>query len=178
MRRILSILLLAAMLSLMLLGCTSKTPDVVESEAKEVKLEDVNWTIPITIEATGETKDYTIDMAKQHELTKTYVSGYTGYGQAYDAPQVSTFILEGVLFSEVLADLGVTDCSGITINHSNGDIYEYDKELVLDAGTVLGWIQNKSQIVAASEPTYVGFGAKEGGVHDFCHSIKDITIHP
>ena len=177
MRRLLSVLFLLTFVASMLVGCTSKTPDVVESEAKDVKLEDVNWTISVVVEATGETKDYTMDMAKQHELAKTYISAYPGYGQAYDAPQVSTFILEGVLFSDVLADLGVTDCSSITVEHSKGDLYEYDKELVFDGGTVLGWIQNKNQIVAASEPTYVGFGAKAGGVHDFCSSVKTITIH-
>ena len=177
MRRILSILLLIALTAALMMGCTSKTPDVVESEAKDVKLEDVNWTVPITIEATGETKDYTIDMAKAHDLAKAYISAYPGYGQAYDAPQVTTFILEGVRFSDVLADLGVSDCSGITVMHSKGDAYEYDKDLVFDEATVLGWIQNKNQIVAASEPTYVGFGAKEGGVHDFCSSVQSIIVH-
>ena len=176
MRRILSVLMLTLILAAMLLSCTSKTPDVVESEAKDIKLEDVNWTVPITVEASGETKDYTLDMAKAHELTKIYVSGYIGYAQA-ESPQVSTFILEGVLFSDVLTEIGVSECTSVTVTHSNGDVYEYDKDIVYDAGTVIGWIQNKNQVVANSEPTYVAFGAQKGGVHDFCSSIQSIVVH-
>ena len=180
MKRFVSLICAVLMIAALLASCTGKTPDVLESEANMMTLDDVNWSIPIIIEATGETVTYTMEQAKTHDLAKTYISAYQyENADAQGAPQVTTLILEGVCFKDVLADLGVTECSSITVTHNNRpDLYEYDKDLVWSDDTILGWIQNKKEIVEYSAPTYVAFGSKDAGVHDFCHSVKDITIHP
>ena len=180
MKRTLSLLCAVLMIFALLASCTGKTPDVLESEANMMTLDDVNWSIPIIIEATGETVTYTMDQAKAHDLAKTYISAYQFENEsAMGAAQVTTLIFEGVCFKDVLADIGVTECSSITVTHNNRpDLYEYDKDLVWSDDTILGWIQNKTQIVEDSAPSYVAFGSKDAGVHDFCHSVKDITIHP
>ena len=180
MKRAVSLLCAMIMIFALLASCTGKTPDVIESEAKMVTLDDVNWSIPITIEATGETVTYTMEMAQKHDLAKTYISAYQyENAEAQGAPQVATFILEGVLFKDVLADLGVTECSSVTVTHNAlSTPFEYDHDIVWSDNTIVGWIQNKNQIVEDSGPTYVAFGSKDAGVHDFCHSIKEIIIHP
>ena len=181
MKRTLSLLCAVLMIFALLASCTGKTPDVLESEANMMTLDDVNWSIPIIIEATGETVTYTMEQAKTHDLAKTYISAYQyENADAQDAPQVTTLILEGVCFKDVLADLGVTECSSVTVTHNaaNRGPYEYDHDIVWSDNTLIGWIQNKTQIVEDSAPSYVAFGSKDAGVHDFCHSIKDITIHP
>lgn len=180
MKRVISVLCILVMLTAIFGACTSKTPDVVQSEAQNVTLDDVNWSIPIIIEATGETVTYTMDQAKAHELAKTYISAYQLENEAVQgSPQVATLILQGVRFSDVLADLGITECSGVTVTHNTlPDIFEYDEDIVWSENTLIGWIQNMTMVVAGSAPSYVAFGSKEGGVHDYCHSIKDITIHP
>ena len=180
MKRTLSLLCAVLMIFALLASCTGKTPDVLESEANMMTLDDVNWSIPIIIEATGETVTYTMDQAKAHDLAKTYISAYQFENEsAMGAAQVTTLVFEGVCFKDVLADIGVTECSSITVTHNNRpDLYEYDKDLVWSDDTILGWIQNKTMIVEDSAPSYVAFGAKDAGVHDFCHSVKDITIHP
>ena len=182
MKRAVSLLCAMIMIFALLASCTGKTPDVIESEAKMVTLDDVNWSIPITIEATGETVTYTMEQAQKHDLAKTYISAYQLIGDnsaGNNAPQVATFILEGVLFKDVLADLGVTECSSVTVTHNAlSTPFEYDHDIVWSDNTVIGWIQNKNQIVEDSAPSYVAFGSKDGGVHDFCHSIKNIVIHP
>ena len=180
MKRIAALLLLVGMLCCLFGSCTGKTPDVIESEAKMFTLDDVNWSIPIIIEATGETVTYTMDQATKHDLAKTYISAYQyENAQAQGAPQVTTLILEGVRFKDVLADLGITECSSITVTHNNmPDLFEYDHDVVWSDNTLIGWIQNKTMVVEDSAPSYVAFGSKDAGVHDFCHSIKDITIHP
>ncbi len=181
MKRVFALILLLGLFCCLFGSCTGKTPDVIESEAKLVTLDDVNWSIPITIEATGETVTYTMEMAKKHDLAKTYISAYQyENAEAQGAPQVTTLILEGVLFKDVLADLGVTECSSVSVAHNAADrgVYEYGHDIVWSDNTVIGWIQNKNQIVEDSAPSYVAFGSKDGGVHDFCHSIKNIVIHP
>ena len=180
MKKLVSLLLLALLLTVFFGGCTSKTPDVVESEKNNVTLEDLDWAIPITIEATGESVTYTMAQAKAHELAKTYISAYQFTGDNGDgSPQVTTMILQGVRFSDVLADLGVTACSGITVIHNNiADPFEFDEKIVWSDDTLIGWIQNLNMVVEDSAPSYVAFGSKEAGVHDFCHSVKAITIHP
>ena len=181
MKRVVSLLCAAIMIFALLASCTGKTPDVIESEANMVTLDDINWSIPITIEATGETVTYTMEMAQKHDLAKTYISAYQyENASAMDAPQVATFILEGVRFKDVLADIGVTECSSVSVHHSaaNRGVYEYDHDLVWSDNTLSGWIQNKTMVVEDSAPSYVAFGSKDGGVHDFCHSIKEIIIHP
>ena len=181
MKRIAALILLLGLACCLLGSCTGKTPDVIESEAKMMTLDDVNWSIPITIEATGETVTYTMEQAKKHDLAKTYISAYQyENADAQGAPQVTTLILEGVRFKDVLADLGVTQCSSVSVPHNaeNRGVYEYDEEIVWSDDTIVGWIQNKNQIVEDSAPSYVAFGSKLGGVHDFCHSIKEIIIHP
>ena len=181
MKRIAALILLLGLFCCLFGSCTGKTPDVIESEAKLVTLDDINWSIPITIEATGETVTYTMEMAQKHDLAKTYISAYQyENAEAQGAPQVTTLILEGVLFKDVLADLGVTECSSVSVAHNAADrgVYEYDHDIVWSDNTVIGWIQNKNQIVEDSAPSYVAFGSKDGGVHDFCHSIKNIVIHP
>ncbi len=179
MKKAASLMLLAALLLCLFGACTSKTPDVVESEAKNVTLDDVNWQIPITIEATGETVTYTMDQAKAHDLAKTYISAYQFTGDNGDgSPQVTTMILQGVRFSDVLSDLGVTECTGVTVTHNNiDDLFEYDEKIVWSDDTLIGWIQNMNLVVEDSAPSYVAFGSKDAGVRDFCHSVKAITIH-
>ncbi len=180
MKKILAILCVVAMLTALFGACTSKTPDVVASEAANKTLDDITWSIPIIIEATGETVTYTMDQAKAHDLAKTYISAYQFENKdAQGSPQVTTLILQGVLFSDVLADIGVTECSGITVTHNNmPNVFEYDEDIVWSENTLVGWIQNMTMVVEDSAPSYVAFGSKDAGVHDFCHSIKDITIHP
>ena len=182
MKRTLSLCLAILMLFALCASCTGKTPDVIESEAKMFTLDDVDWSIPIIIEATGETVTYTMKQAQAHELAKTYISAYQFVGDnavGGNAPQVSTMILQGVRFKDVLADLGVTECSSITVTHNNmPNLFEYDHDIVWSDDTLIGWIQNKSMVVEDSAPSYVAFGSKNAGVNDFCHSIKDITIHP
>ena len=182
MKRAVSLLCAMIMIFALLASCTGKTPDVIESEAKLVTLDDINWSIPITIEATGETVTYTMEQALKHDRAKTYISAYQligDNGAGNNAPQVATFILEGVLFKDVLADLGVTECSSVTVTHNAlSTPFEYDHDIVWSDNTIVGWIQNKNQIVEDSGPTYVAFGSKDAGVHDFCHSIKEIIVHP
>ena len=60
MKRTLSLLCAVLMIFVLLASCTGKTPDVLESEANMMTLDDVNWSIPIIIEATGETVTYTM----------------------------------------------------------------------------------------------------------------------
>ena len=76
MKRIISVILLAMMLCAIFAGCTGKTPDQLEAEKKSITLEELDWSIPIVIEATGETVTYTMAQAEAHELTKTYISAY------------------------------------------------------------------------------------------------------
>ena len=180
MKRIAALILLLGLFCCLLGSCTGKTPDVIESEAKMMTLDDVNWSIPIVIEATGETVTYTIEQAKAHPLAKTYISAYQyENASAMGAAQVTTLVFEGVMFMDVLADIGVTECSSITVSHNNlPDLYEFDQDLVWSDDTILGWIQNKTMVVEDSAPSYVAFGSKGGGVHDFCHSVKEIVIHP
>ena len=181
MKRFVSLVCAVLMIAALFVSCTGKTPDVIESEANMMTLDDVNWSIPIIIEATGETVTYTMEQAKTHDLAKTYISAYQyENADAQGAPQVTTLILEGVCFKDVLADIGVTECSSVTVTHNaaNRGPYEYDHDIVWSDNTLIGWIQNKNMIVEDSAPSYVAFGSKDAGVHDFCHSIKDITIHP
>lgn len=180
MKRVISIVLLAMMLCAMFASCTGTTPDQLEAEKKAMTLDELDWSIPIVIEATGETVTYTMAQAEAHELAKTYISAYQfENAQAQGAPQVTTLILEGVKFADVLEEIGVADCSSITVEHNNmPDLFEYDKEVVYHDGTIIGWIQNKTLVVEDSYPSYVAFGSSEAGVHDFCHSIKQITVHP
>ena len=180
MKRFVSLICAVLMIAALFVSCTGKTPDVIESEANLVTLDDINWSIPIIIEATGETVTYTMDQAKAHDLAKTYISAYQFENEsAMGAAQVTTLVFEGVCFKDVLADIGVTECSSITVTHNAlPNPFEYDHDIVWGDNTVLGWIQNKTMIVEDSAPTYVAFGSKDAGVHDFCHSVKDITIHP
>jgi len=180
MKKALSLLCALLMVFALLASCTGKTPDVIESEAAMVTLDDINWSIPIVIEATGETVTYTMEQAKAHPLAKTYISAYQyENASAMGAAQVTTLVFEGVMFKDVLADIGVTECSSITVSHNNlPDLYEFDQDLVWSDDTILGWIQNKTMVVEDSAPSYVAFGSKGGGVHDFCHSVKEIVIHP
>ena len=180
MKRIISVVLLAMMLCAIFASCTGTTPDQLEAQKKEMTLEELDWSIPIVIEETGETVTYTLAQAEAHELTKTYISVYQFENEkAQGAPQVTTMILEGVIFKEVLEEIGVADCSSITVEHNNmPDLFEYDKDIVYSDNTLIGWIQNKTLVVEDSYPSYVALGSKDAGVHEFCHSIKQITIHP
>lgn len=178
MKRFLSVIFILAFSAALLVSCGT-TPDVTASEAANVTLEDVNWTIPITIESTGETVNYTIDMAKAHELTKIYASiRQFENAAAQGAGQVTTMILEGVKFQDVLDEIGASDAESITVYHNNTDtVYDFDSDIIHADETVLGWIQNKTEIVDNSAPSYVAFGANAAAADDFVHSVKSITIH-
>jgi len=179
MKKLTTVLLLTCMVMAMLASCTGTTPDAAAKAETEMTLDAVNWSVPITIEATGETVTYTMEQAKAHDLTKTYISAYQFENKdAQGAPQVCSLILEGVKFSDVLADIGVTEFSSITCEHNNMDnLFEYDYDVAINDGTVIGWIQNKKEVIEDSYPSYCAFGSSEAGVHDYCHSLKSITIH-
>lgn len=180
MKKLYAVILLLAILTALFAGCTGATPDEVLEASTAISVEDVNWTIPVEIDG-GESTTYTIAQAKEHELTKTYCSFRYAATESVDSPQVTTAIFEGVKVKDFLADIGYPDAKGLTVYHSHTDYYkvpfEYGEELIQDDGTVLAWIQNKTEIIKNSS-TFVAFAATNGGVNDFCSSITKIVVHP
>ena len=129
--------------------------------------EDGFWYFYVTVEATGETRQYSIFDAKEHELTRAALSKYV------EEIKVNTFMLYGIKVSDMLADLGVEDFSSVTVERDDGELFEYDKELVMDEGTLIGWIETNTVL-----PTfYASFGTREGNPHDYCCPIWSIVIH-
>ncbi|MBR6763750.1 MAG: hypothetical protein IKM13_08395 [Clostridia bacterium] len=180
MKKLYAVILLLAILTALFAGCTGATPDEVLEASTAIGVEDVNWTITVEIDG-GESTTYTIAQAKEHELTKVYCSFRYAATESVDSPQVTTAIFEGVKVKDFLADIGYPDAKGLTVYHSHTDYYkvpfEYGEELIQDDGTVLAWIQNKTEIIKNSS-TFVAFAATNGGVNDFCSSITKIIVHP
>ena len=180
MKKLIAALMLFALFTAMLGSCVSKTPDVVNSEAKNVSLEDVTWSIPVEIDG-AESTTYTIEQAKTHELAKTYASYRAMASADRTEPQVTTAIFEGVLFRDFLADIGYPEAQSVTVYHTNTSYYtdpfEYDYDLIHSDNSVLAWIQNKTEVINGST-SYVAFASKDGGVNDVCHSIAKIVVHP
>ena len=179
MKRMIASVMLIALLAALFCGCTSKTPDVVASEAKEVSVEEVTWSIPVEIEG-GDSLTYTIEDAKKHELSKTYVSFRYMATESDPTPQVATAIFEGVKVSEFLEDIGCPNATSLEVYHTHTSYYTepfvYDEELIHSDGSLLSWIQNKKDVIKNST-SFVAFTAKDGGVDDVCHSIAKIVVH-
>lgn len=180
MKKLIAVLLLAALSLAVFSGCTSKTPDVVASEAANVTVENVTWSIPVEIDGADATT-YTIEQAKAHDLAKTYASFRYMATEADPTPQVTTAIFEGVLFREFLADIGYPEAQSVSIYHTNTSYYkvpfEFDYDMIHSDNSLLAWIQNKNDVIKNSE-THVAFASKDGGVNDVCHSIAKIVVHP
>ncbi|MBR0144560.1 MAG: hypothetical protein IJM21_10345 [Clostridia bacterium] len=180
MKRIPLLLMILLFISALFAGCAGKTPDVIESEKNaKVTLETLDWAIPVEIDG-GESTTYTLAQAKAHKIVKIYCSYRFVPRSSNTAPQVTTAIFEGILFSDFLADIGYPDASSVTIYHTNESYYkpfEFDKEILNDPGSIITWIQNKKEVIAESD-SYVGFAAANGGVDDMCHSIARIVVHP
>lgn len=180
MKKLYSLILLFAILTTLFAGCTGSTPDEVLEASTAISIDEVDFKIPVEIEG-GESTTYTIDQAKEHELTKIYCSFRYAATESDPTPQVTTAIFEGVKVKDFLADIGCPDAKSLTIYHTNTNYYtvpfEYGEELIQSDETILAWIQNKTEILKNST-TFVGFAAKDGGVNDFCSSISKIVVHP
>ena len=179
MKRILSLALLLLFLIPLFSACTGKTPDVIESEAQMVTLDNLDWTIPVEIDGASPTS-YSLSQAKEHELVKIYCSFRYASTTPTSNPQVTTAIFEGVRFSDFLADIGYPEASSVTIHHTNTAYYppfEFDYDMIHHEGSIITWIQNKKEIIKDSD-SHVGFASEIGGVEDMCHSIAKIVVHP
>ena len=179
MKRIPLLLMILLFISALFAGCTGKTPDVIESEAQMISLDNLDWSIPVEIDG-GESTTYTLAQAKAHKIVKIYCS-YRYVSTAPDTnPQVTTAIFEGVRFSDFLADIGYPEASSVTIYHTNTTYYppfEFGYDLIHDDESIITWIQNKKELIKDSD-SHVGFAAAKGGVNDMCHSIARIVVHP
>ena len=179
MKKVVSLVLLLAMMVAILASCTGTTPDVAAEAATAISLDEVDWSIPVEIDG-GEATTYTLEQAEAHELTKIYASYRYGGEDSWSGPQVTTAIFEGVKVKEFLADIGCPDATALTVYHSDSEWYtvpfEYDQTLIQSDETLIAWIQNKTEIVKNST-TFVAFVAKDGGVDDMCSSIAKIVVH-
>lgn len=179
MKKLYSLILLLSILTALFAGCTGTTPDDALEAATAVSVDEVTWSIPVEIDG-GESTTYTIEQAKAHELTKIYASYRYGNDGSVNGPQVTTAIFEGVMVKDFLADIGCSNATGLSVYHSDTDYYkvpfEYDEELIQDDGTILAWIQNKTEIIKEST-TFVAFAAANGEVNDLCSSITKIVVH-
>lgn len=183
MKRITATLLLAVSLVCLLVSCTGTTPDAAKKEAEAaVTVDNLNWSIAVE----GASKDaYTISDAKAHDISKGIVSmwltvtgGNTGSKKAANR---TSFIAEGVKFSEFLADVGASDAT--TATFSGTDIYGSPFEYTMNAEemnnekVLLAWIYNKKDVFPDSL-TYVGIVDGSGELADFgnCLSVEKIVI--
>ncbi len=175
MKKVISVLLLVALLSAMLFSCTSKTPDVVASEeAAAQNLETMTWTLEVE---GGSAASYTRAEAEAHELSKIYGSMMKAVDQAGGngtGTVQTSFICEGIKLSEFLADMGrgkdgdnpATSVTyyGQIITFKGGDKFYEDMSFTIDEENLwndevlIGWICNKTQLLFDSE-SYVGIFA-------------------
>ena len=99
---------------------------------------------------------------------------------SWSGPQVTTAIFEGVKIKDFLADIGCPNATGLTVYHSDSEWYkepfEYSAELIQEDGSLIAWIQNKTEIVKNST-TFVALVCENGGVNDMCSSIAKIVVH-
>lgn len=179
MKKIVSLALLLAMMVAIFASCMGTTPDAAAEAATAITIDEVNFAIPVEIDG-GESTTYTIEQAKAHELTKIYASYRYGGEDSWSGPQVTTAIFEGVKIKEFLADIGCPNATGLTVYHSDSEWYkepfEYSAELIQEDGSLIAWIQNKTEIVKNST-TFVALVCENGGVNDMCSSIAKIVVH-
>ena len=147
--------------------------------AEGMMIEEIEWSVPITVEATGEIRTYTVEDAKNRELVKTYASLMSASHSDGPAPVQISIALEGVLFTDVLEDIGVEDCRSVTVTDGQGKSREYSAEDIETINPIFGWIMNKTTGVTDSEPYYVvfGFSAQYGAEYGMTAPIQSIVIH-
>ncbi|MCQ2445489.1 MAG: hypothetical protein MJ141_01210 [Clostridia bacterium] len=167
MKKVISVLLLIALLSTMLFSCTSKTPDVVASEeAAAINLETMTWTLEVE---GADVTEYTRADGEKHELSKVYGSVMKANDQAgtngTGSVQIS-FICEGITIREFLEDVGRPDATKVTyygdvITFKGAEKYHtpmsctIEGDLLKSDDVLIGWVCNKKDVLFDSD-TYVG----------------------
>lgn len=156
MKKITAIALLMCFICILACSC-GKTPDVAAEESKVTSPDQIEW--KFAIEGVDGVTEYTKAQAEQHELTKVYCSlDVSGSGDVTVFP--TTMIIEGVLFSDFLADIGMSDAtsctySGYSLLWKEDQSFTIDQETMNADDLVIGWIVNKTDAMVDSE-TYVG----------------------
>ena len=178
MRKVIALLL--ALLSLVAVfgSCTAKTPDVVASEAAAaITLETLDWSIEVE---GAEKTSYGINDAKQHELSKMIVSMVISVIDGNMSSARKSFRVDGINFSEFLADVGASNATKATVY--GRDLYGAEVTFVVEGDNLqspdckIAWIRNIEEVLPDSE-NYVGlFGGNSVSEFDGCCDIYKIVI--
>jgi len=177
MKKIITFLLLVAMMATMLVSCTGTTPDEAATADVITDLSDVNWTVEV---AGASTDKYTLEQASAHEITKFHART-TVSGQGDVKYMKVSVIVEGILFKEFLADIGAESAAGAKIYGRNisGEeiVFELTAEEMQSEEVMLGWILNKTEPLSDSE-SYVGifFDSSYAGSTECCNDIYKIEL--
>jgi len=180
MKKIIAIMLLCATFVCFLCGCSGKTPDQVKKESI-LTLDEVNWTFEVE---GGSATTYTLADAEKHELSKGVCSmwvGQEGNNTNGKSAIMTSFIIEGINFSDFLADMGKSDATTVTFVGKDylGQPVEYTlaPEELANPKVIIGWIRNKKEVLADTE-TYVGVFDGDGSYAEFpsCPSLEKIVI--
>lgn len=181
-KSLISVLLLALMLTALFGSCVSKTPDVVASEmAESFDPNTVVWSFAVE---GADVDTYTVDQARTHELSKVIHSG-TLYLDEPDGngcmEYFQTFMVEGISVAEFLADVGKPDATTITYYGTDGQGFDVEQTVEADVfnsdDVKIVWIRNKTQEMPNC-PANVGlYGSTKLG-DDFvtCQSLTKIVI--
>lgn len=158
MKKITAITLLMCIFCILACSCGT-TPDVTAEESKITSPDQIDW--KITVEGVDGVTEYTKAQAEQHELTKIYCSMDASGRDVPIFP--TTMIIEGILFSEFLADIGMSDAAsctygGYSILWKEDQSYSIDQETMNADDLVIGWIVNKTDPMIDSE-TFVGLNS-------------------
>lgn len=159
MKRFTAIALLMCIFCIIACSCGT-TPDVTAEQSKVTSPDQIDW--KFTVEGVDGVTEYTKAQATQHDLTKVYCSmDVSGSGDVTIFP--TTMIIEGVLFSDFLADIGMSDAtsctySGYSLLWKEDQSFTIDQETMNSDDLVIGWIVNKTDAMIDSE-TYVGLNS-------------------
>ena len=180
MKRLIALSLLLCFLTVLLTACVSKTPDVVAAE-DELTLENLDWSISLEGCDKGV---YTLADAQAHELAKGIVSMWIIKSDSPEdsrAAVMTSMIIEGIPFTEFLADVGREDATEVTFSGKDiyGEPFSYTmtSDSIYGEKTLLGWICNKESLLPDSE-NHVGIVDGSNRIADFgnCLSVDHIII--
>ena len=178
-RSLIAALVLALVLVSAFASCTSKTPDVIASEAAaELTLETLNWTIEVE---GADVTSYSRADADKHELSKMIVSMLRSCDGTLGVEALqNSFRVDGINLYEFLEDVGRPDATAVT--YYGVDVFHKDTSFRIEGDLLksddvkIGWIMNIKNVLIDSE-SYVGvFGASSLKDFESCCWVTKIVI--
>lgn len=172
-----ALVLVVMMMVALFASCTGTTPDVAAQEAI-LTLDEVSWSVELEgVDATS----YTQAEAEAHALSKVIASMVISVEDTNMASARKSFLVEGIKFTEFLADIGASDAASVTFYGT--DLYEAEVSYTMTAEDIaseeilLAWICNKTEILPDTK-TYVGIICSSNYNMEFpsCCSVNKIVI--